>query len=383
VLKEIIMLTSKKSMSHQPTATVADKKVRFYEIDLLRFLAAFAVVLFHYTFRGYVQGGYSPVEFPILDDFSRYGYLGVHLFFIISGFVILLSAMNRSAIKFAISRIVRLYPAFWAGVTISALVIFFFGAPVFSVSLMQYVSNLSMVSGYLGVEAIDGVYWTLLVELKFYALIFALLLIKQINKIEMFLAGWLVYVVMSILIPMPKLLNFLLFPEWAPLFISGALFYLISAKGLSTSRGFLLLAAFVLALHNVVIETGELTVYYHAAFNKFIPLLWLVLFYLFFTLISFHKTSWIRSPLLVKVGILTYPLYLIHQNIGFIGFNRFGDSINKYALLFILIAVMLVASWLIHTQVEKKLGPVLKRFLMRFDFTASKSTELGTNPNIS
>ncbi len=380
VLKEIIMSTSHTSTNHQSiiAAATADKKVRFYEIDLLRFLAAFAVVLFHYTFRGYAQGGFSPVEFPVLGDFSRYGYLGVHLFFIISGFVILLSAMNRSAIKFAISRIVRLYPAFWAGVTLTAVIIFLFGAPVFSVSAAQYLLNLSMVSGYVGIEAVDGVYWTLLVELKFYALIFALLVIRQIKQIEIFLGMWLVFVVLNIFMPMPKILNFLLFPEWAPLFISGALFFLISSKGINIARAILLVSAFLLALYNVVIETGELSLFYHTQFNGVIPVLWIILFYGFFTLISFHKTRWIRSPLLVKVGILTYPLYLIHQNIGFVAFNLFGESINKYVLLFILIVVMLLASWLIHTQVEKKLGPVLKRLLMRFDFTAGKTRGMTT-----
>ena len=61
-------------------------KDRFYEIDLLRFLAALAVVLYHYTFRGFAEGGYSPVEYPILGEFFKYGSYGVQLFFIISGF---------------------------------------------------------------------------------------------------------------------------------------------------------------------------------------------------------------------------------------------------------------------------------------------------------
>lgn len=348
------------------STVTASKKIRFYEIDLLRFLAALAVVLFHYTFRGYAEGDYSPVRFAGIEDFSRYGYLGVHLFFMISGFVILLSAMNRSAIQFAISRIVRLYPAYWAGVTLSALAIFFFGLPLFTVTPAQYVLNLSMISGYLGVEAVDGVYWTLLVELKFYALVFFLLLIKKIEKIEFFLGAWLAIVVLDILFPLPYLLNFLLFPEWAPLFISGSVFYLISSKGLNLARGLMLLASLILALHHVIIESGELTQFYNSSFNIMIPALWIVLFYLFFTLISFHKTSWIRSPWLVKVGILTYPLYLIHQNIGFIAFNMFGGSVNKYLILLVLIGLMLFASWLIHALVEQKLGPPLKRFLLHF-----------------
>ena len=89
-------------------------KVRFYELDLLRFFAAMAVVLYHYLFRGQ-QGDYIPVRFTNLEDYAQYGYLGVNLFFMISGFVISLSAESRTARQFVISRVVRLYPAFWAG----------------------------------------------------------------------------------------------------------------------------------------------------------------------------------------------------------------------------------------------------------------------------
>jgi peptidoglycan/LPS O-acetylase OafA/YrhL len=58
--------------------------VRFYEIDLLRFLAALSVVLFHYTYFGPMAKDYSPISYPELGRFGRYGYLGVELFFIIS-----------------------------------------------------------------------------------------------------------------------------------------------------------------------------------------------------------------------------------------------------------------------------------------------------------
>ncbi len=47
--------------------------------------------------------------FPILSEITKFGYLGVALFFMISGYVITLSAANRSALEFAISRFVRLY----------------------------------------------------------------------------------------------------------------------------------------------------------------------------------------------------------------------------------------------------------------------------------
>ncbi|WP_200211033.1 acyltransferase family protein [Micromonospora coerulea] len=67
---------------------------RLYEIDLLRIIAALAVVVFHYTFSGWTQG-HSPVSFPALGEVSRYGHLNVDLFFVISGFGVLLSAWDR------------------------------------------------------------------------------------------------------------------------------------------------------------------------------------------------------------------------------------------------------------------------------------------------
>ena len=45
--------------------------IRFYEIDLLRFLAALSVVLYHYTYHGYNEGDYSPVQFALIRRFTK------------------------------------------------------------------------------------------------------------------------------------------------------------------------------------------------------------------------------------------------------------------------------------------------------------------------
>ncbi len=96
---------------------------RVSELDLLRFFAAFSVLLYHYTFRGYAAGDMSIMPYPLLAPISKYGYLGVDLFFLISGFVILMSASSGSLKRFAISRIVRLYPAFWVCCTVTFIAI--------------------------------------------------------------------------------------------------------------------------------------------------------------------------------------------------------------------------------------------------------------------
>lgn len=164
---------------------------RFYEIDLLRFLAAIFIVAFHYAFRGNAADNFTVLAFDALSPFSRYGYLGVNLFFIISGFVILLSAYKKTASDFVVSRIVRLYPAYWFCVTVTFLTILMIGSPKYKAEFFQYLTNLTMFHKCIGIESIDAVYWTLEVELRFYFLIFILILIKQLKIIKYFLGLWL------------------------------------------------------------------------------------------------------------------------------------------------------------------------------------------------
>ena len=64
---------------------------RFYILDASRFLAAVAVVLFHYLFLGWSGGHVDSVKFESAGEVFKYGYLGVQFFFLISGFVIFMS----------------------------------------------------------------------------------------------------------------------------------------------------------------------------------------------------------------------------------------------------------------------------------------------------
>jgi len=66
-------------------------KLRVYQLDLLRFIAAFGVLMYHYTFLMSRQTNFESVKFPYLEKVFKYGYLGFDLFFMISGFVILMS----------------------------------------------------------------------------------------------------------------------------------------------------------------------------------------------------------------------------------------------------------------------------------------------------
>jgi peptidoglycan/LPS O-acetylase OafA/YrhL len=85
---------------------------RVEALDLLRLFAVLAVVLYHYGFRGAAADGFTTASLTDLTPIAKYGYLGVQLFFVISGFVIAYSAEGRTASGFAIARIARIYPGF-------------------------------------------------------------------------------------------------------------------------------------------------------------------------------------------------------------------------------------------------------------------------------
>jgi len=128
----------------QPRASEKTRAVaheRVYELDLLRFMAAFSVVMFHYSFRGAAGkpgNTFTTFNYAPLAGAARYGYLGVNLFFLISGFVILMSANGSSPRRFFISRFVRLYPAYWVCCSITFLAALTQADPRFPYSIRAY-----------------------------------------------------------------------------------------------------------------------------------------------------------------------------------------------------------------------------------------------------
>jgi len=88
---------------------------RIRELDSLRGIAAFAVLLFHFT---YVNDAHRMAPFGLAA-----GKYGVELFFVISGFVIFMTLERSGSVRqFAVSRIARLFPAYWAAIFCTASV---------------------------------------------------------------------------------------------------------------------------------------------------------------------------------------------------------------------------------------------------------------------
>lgn len=145
-----------------------ERHSRLAHIDALRGIAAFLVVVQHGLKPIAGQAHASPLHDLLAGQWFDFGRFGVVLFFLISGFVIPFSLRDDQPLsRFAITRFFRLYPAFWLSIAATVLALGMTGDASFSRT--QILANITMVPVLFHQTYISGVYWTLFIELIFYA----------------------------------------------------------------------------------------------------------------------------------------------------------------------------------------------------------------------
>lgn len=355
-------------------------------LDWLRGFAALAVVMFHYFHKGPKEGWMQAQQHPLVDALSAYGYLGVHLFFMISGYVIMMTAQGADLRRFVASRVSRLAPALWFCASLTAVIeLLVPDAPFKPVSWGQYLANLTLVPGWFGQEAIDGAYWSLAVEINFYLWVGVVIGLGQLRHIERLLLAWLALAFVNFLRPMYPL-QWMVSAHWAPLFAAGAFFYLVRQSGWSRLRCLALGAALLLAAGYAWRETGPVAAWdemlrFDAGPNHLaVQGLILSFFGLFFWMVT-KRPGADGGRLSDLFGRLTYPLYLIHQNAGYALFalavsmgivGGFGAGLTS---LFIMGLAVLVA-WFVNVMIEQRLAPIIRRYI-------NKSAAAGARPGPS
>lgn len=164
----------------------------FSLLDLLRFAAALGVAVFHLMFWSWAWSstGVSPgfehyvsagVQFQSAAPFTWFGWVGVEIFFVISGFVIANSASKCSATEFLLGRALRLYPAVWVCSTATFIVLLLFAKGSASEFIVPYLRAMLLIPKGINGQWIDCIYWTLAAEMAFYALVFCSLLTNKIT----------------------------------------------------------------------------------------------------------------------------------------------------------------------------------------------------------
>lgn len=338
---------------------------RIKTLDSFRGLAALAVVLRHYTtiFR-------TNYNLPFSSNYDfKYGYLGVELFFMISGFVILMTAEKFSNGKdFLYRRIIRLFPTYWLAIITTFSVIMITDFDSLKISYVDLVLNFSMIQGFFSpiiqVENLDGVYWTLTVELFFYLFISLLLQLRVLKYIKWIGFAWVIWSTVSLyfdfsFFKMGVLLNY----WWSPLFYGGILFYLIW-KDEKEKKNFL--------NHFLIMVT--MGCYIFLSFIKHeedlksnvIDAIVGSSFFLSFYLFTYNKLKWIGEiRFLLFLGKISYPWYLIHQNIGYVILFYLYNFLQFESVFFIIIPViitMLIAAF-ITERFERPSYIFLKKFI--------------------
>ncbi|MBY8873143.1 acyltransferase [Micromonospora sp. PLK6-60] len=337
---------------------------RMHEIDLLRFIAALMVVVLHLSSGGVL--GHTTLDYSdSVGQLGRYGYLGVDLFFMISGMVVFMSLWGRTPIAFLISRISRLYPAFWAGVTITSLVLLYGAVNLPRVTVGQYLANLTMFAQPLGVPNVEGVYWTLWAEWRFYFLLVVFSVIGiTLRRTYAFLWGWLAATLLVEFLPLPyrigHALELAIQPVYSHYFIAGMALYLVRRHGFTANLAMLLVGAYGNALYQGVRHADERSRLYLLHLNPLIITMTISTIFLVMTLVATGKLARLNSRRLKPVGDLTYPLYLVHGTVGYAVLNVFADAVNRWLLLGSLMTALCLLAWAMNRLVEVPLQPRLR-----------------------
>lgn len=319
-------------------------------LDGLRFVAAMAVVAFHFGFRGFTVDGLQDVSFPELVPIAKYGYLGVELFFMISGYVITWSIEGKSLADFAVARLVRLYPTFWLCAVLSATVISISDNDALLVSWQDGLLNATMLASAFDARYIDGAYWSLEVELQFYVLIAVSVGLFGFERLHRVLLVWmLVGVLCSALqkfagfkVPFPTGNHYMYFCLGAGLF-----FFHRGRRELATYLliGFGLGLSITHAIHGI----NWMISHYKVDFNR--PLVGALIVVFAAVLAVSPSVSTSTRPalrrILFYVGGITYPLYLIHAYAGFSVMNRWFSSETRWLGLLTVSAASLVVAALV------------------------------------
>lgn len=343
---------------------------RIAVIDGLRIFAALLVMGYHYVaFDNGVRRAWGTgpaLAFPEIYQAASYGWLGVELFFVISGFVICMSAWGRSTGEFVKSRAIRLFPAYWAAALITYTVVSIWPIVRRPGSVSDALLNLTMLNAPLGVRGVDGVYWTLWAEARFY-LLFSLIIWRGLTfrSATVFCYVWLVASIIAVPADLP-LLTTLVQPHYAAYFIAGIGFYLIHRFGSHLVLWGLVAASFLVA-QNYGLDRTQ-----HVARNileRPLPNWPAFLFHvLIFTVMAAVALGWlsrIRWRWLSAAGALTYPLYLLHEYIGWTLIKALHPGLPRYATLALVSVIVIAGAYLLHRLVERPAARVMSRLLDR------------------
>lgn len=354
-----------------------------YGLDLVRFLAAASVLSWHLGFRVFdPDSTISPVTrglpegLPGWAHYLRWGWIGVEIFFVISGLVISYSLERAAPLRFARGRFTRLFPAMLICATvILALDIGFLHDGVRD-SLIGYLKSITFwpLGGWSGPH-----FWTLPIEIVFYGLMLLVLVTKQLKHMDLIAAGltlWsLAYWLWTSALGQDFThirLSRLSLAEHGAYFGLGMALWAIREKGPTPVRVGTILVGMVTAIFEIQHAAEGYGVagadgrYWLAPY-----FIWLAALLMIGLSLRYKRdaaAAVAEAPRLGEglrlLGLTTYPLYLIHMHLGGLGITLAIAAGQGRAVAVVVGSLLSFAfAALVATTVEPKLGRTLSALL--------------------
>ena len=185
--KKKLRKSSSPAVSSGPNSGTA-KAQRIIEFESLRGISALGVILYHYTTR---YNHFFQHRDPLWYH-QNYHTFWNPMFFMISGYLIFLILQKvEKPLDFVYSRFSRLYPTYWFCLIVTFLVVRWAQLPFRQVPTADFFWNFLMFQEVLGnANFVDGAYWTLTLEMVFYASMLALLVVRQLHRVEFLVLAW-------------------------------------------------------------------------------------------------------------------------------------------------------------------------------------------------
>lgn len=331
---------------------------RLHALDGLRGVAILLVMGFHYFYH-LESFYYKSTLYPYGETFSnvlifKYGYMGVEMFFIISGFVIAMTLeSSRSVLDFVIRRFVRIWPALIVSAVLTFFLLNWSDAP-FTLHRRQswpnFLPSLTLTPPSLWsdlfpkVDYVTNVYWSLVVEVRFYMIAAILFWLFARDKLARNLVIFtvVIYIARALLRrAMPGyngLFDALFIPDYMPWFAAGAVFYELYKERLTKTAALVMLAvAYVLIARisiNYAVIGRDPVVASTAA------LLFLAVFWLLSTRPS--AVGFLEIRPLVWIGECSYSIYLYHYAVGMVLISQISKTIGLGPQLLLVAAASLL-----------------------------------------